>query len=442
MTGPMRKLMLECTTTYRHDYRTGIPRVVRNVVRHMRPLAAARGYELVPVHFASGGLYRAALTASGELAAQPKGWRRQVRDFGRRGIERVAPALPEGRVRDWLVAPGSEPGLARVVKRVAALTRMKGRKPRAGEIEILPGDRLFLIDVSLGFDMRDKLRDLDRAGVPIGALIYDLIPLQHPQWWPPGFSAAFAAWLAPILEHASRLVAISSSVAADVDGYRRGLPAGRVRAGQEVAWFHLGHDLDPIAADAPIRPRIAALFADEPVLLNVGWLDPRKNQLRLFDALKEVLASGTAVRLLLVGKCGVGGGPILERVERDPVLSQHVTILNDLSDAELRYAFRHARALVYPSLAEGFGLPLVEALSLGLPSFASDLPVFRETSEGYAVFFDPLDPHMIASQLIEFLRDGRYPAARPQQQFRWATWDQSIAVLLDRMLADEPTRVP
>jgi glycosyltransferase involved in cell wall biosynthesis len=74
------------------------------------------------------------------------------------------------------------------------------------------------------------------------------------------------------------------------EGFRR----GRVRAGQEVAWFHLGHDLDPIAADAPIRPRIAALFADEPVLLNVGWLDPRKNQLRLFDALKEVLASGTA----------------------------------------------------------------------------------------------------------------------------------------------------
>jgi hypothetical protein len=106
--------------------------------------------------------------------------------------------------------------------------------------------------------------------------------------------------------------------------------------------------------------------------------------------------------LLLVGKCGVGGGPILDAVERDPVLSQHVTILNDLSDAELRYAFRHARALVYPSLAEGFGLPLVEALSLGLPSFASDLPVFRETSEGYAVFFDPLDPHMLASQLIEF----------------------------------------
>ena len=193
MTGPMRKLMLECTTTYRHDYRTGIPRVVRNVVRHMRPLAAARGYELVPVYFASGGLYRAALTATGELATQPKGWRRQVRDLGRSGIERVAPVLPEGRVRDWLVAPGSEPGLARVVKRVAALTRLKRRRPPTGEIEILPGDRLFLIDVSLGFDMRDKLRDLDRAGVPIGALIYDLIPLQHPQWWPPGFSAAFAA---------------------------------------------------------------------------------------------------------------------------------------------------------------------------------------------------------------------------------------------------------
>ena len=87
MTAPLRKLMLECTTTYRHDYRTGIPRVVRNVIRHLRPLAAAHGYDVVPVHFASGGLYRAALTATGELATRPKGWRGHVRDVGRSGTE-------------------------------------------------------------------------------------------------------------------------------------------------------------------------------------------------------------------------------------------------------------------------------------------------------------------------------------------------------------------
>ena len=445
MKGMQRKLLLECTTTYRHDFGTGIPRVVRNMIRHLRPLARAHGFEIVPVHFADGGLHRTDLTPAGELAALPKGPRHRIGIAGRRCIERIARTLPRGALRAWLSAPGSMPGLAQIVKRVAAATRLLPaavvHHPRAGEVEIAPGDRLFLIDVSLGIDMRDKFAELARAGVPVGALIYDLIPLQHPQLFPPGFPDAFATWLAPILEHADRLVTISASVAEDVRDYRRRLPAGRVRPGQSISWFHLGHDLDPVAVGVPVRPSLIALFSAEPVLLNVGWLDPRKNQLLLFDALTRLLAAGTPARLLLVGKLGVGGSPILERVERDPVLAGCVTILHDLTDVELDYAFRHARALVYPTLAEGFGLPLVEALARGLPAFASDLPVLRETAGDFAVFFDPNDPQMLAAQLGDFLRHGRYPARLPLAQFRWPAWEDSAAVLLERILSDTPERV-
>ena len=332
--------------------------------------------------------------------------------------------------------------LARLRRLVSvAGTRIAAREPQttSGGIQPRRGDVLVLVDVSLGVDMKPTLALFQHAGVTIGALVYDLIPLQHPEWCPAGFSASFRAWLEPVLQYADRIVAISAAVADDLLRHSSSLPAGQVRPGQSVGWFHLGHDLDPIAPDALIRPQLRAVFEDGvPVLLNVGWLDPRKNQLRLFDAFSQLLRMGRPARLLLVGKVGVGGDPIMERLARDEALARHVVVRTDLSDAELDYCFHHARALIYPSLAEGFGLPLVEALSRGLPAFVSDIPPFRELADDFAVFFDPQDPSAMAQLLDGFLRDGRCDVRRPLAEFRWPTWDQSVADLMDRLLLPAP----
>jgi len=443
MTAELRKLYLECTTTYQCDHHTGIPRVVRNVIRHLRPLAKARGFDVVPVYFAGGALHPAVLTPAGDLASPPKPFGEHMLGTGRGAVRRVARMLPMGGLRDWLVAPSSEPGLARAARRLVSVsgTRIAVRGPQATSVGIQPrrGDVLVLIDVSLGVDMKRTLALFQRAGVTIGALVYDLIPLQHPEWWPGEFSALFGAWLEPVLQYADRIVCISAAVADDLLQHSSSLPAGRVRLGQSVGWFHLGHDLDPIAPEAVIRPELRAVFEEGvPVLLNVGWLDPRKNQLRLFDAFSHLLRMGRPARLLLVGKLGVGGDPILERLARDEELSRHVVVRSDLSDAELDYCFHHARALIYPSLAEGFGLPLVEALSRGLPAFVSDIPSFRELAHDFAVFFDPHDPPAMAQLLDGFLRNGRYDVRRPLAEFRWPTWDQSVADLMDRLLLPAP----
>lgn len=443
MSQVRRRLYLECTTTYRYDYHTGIPRVVRNVIRRLGPMAAERGYDVVPVYFSGGNLYPALLTPEGALSSLPKPLGARVRDLGRDGIRRIGRALPPGRPRDWLLAPSFEPGLARIVRNLAgtrpASAPAGDTLPPSGGISVGPGDMLLLIDVSLEIPMGDKLAQLRRAGVSIGALIYDLIPLQNPQWWPAGFPAAFQTWLEPVLQHADRLIAISSSVADDLRAHLATRPRAPGSRGPEISWFHLGHDLDPIAHGSPIRPQLREMFGSgPPVLLNVGWLDPRKNQLVLLDAFSQLLATQTPARLMLVGKRGVGGGPILERLERDAALARHVIVMNDLSDAELDLCFRESRALVYPSLSEGFGLPLVEALSRGLPAFVSDIPVFRELADDFAVFFDPRNPSALARLLDDFLRHGRYEARRPLAEFTWPTWEQCVRDLMDRVLSPLP----
>jgi alpha-1,2-rhamnosyltransferase len=90
--------------------------------------------------------------------------------------------------------------------------------------------------------------------------------------------------------------------------------------------------------------------------------------------------------------------------------------------------------MIYPSAVEGFGLPMVEAMSRGLRVFASDIAVFREVGEGFAVFFSLDRPESLAERLEDFCRDGKFPAARSVCEFAWPDWPASTRQLFDLAL--------
>ncbi len=434
MKVPVRTIYLECTSTYRFDHRTGIPRVVRNVVRHFRRLAPSRGFAVVPVHFADGVFHRVPLgederfrsvtqDSSGELG----------RSRGRRILDTIARFVPKGALRDALHAPSTEPGVAALLRRASRhATRFapRARRDRVNAVDIGARDVLFHIDLTMAVDMREAHARLRANGTFVCAIVYDLIPLQHPDLWPPGFVDHFREWLAATIASSDRIFAISQAVKSDVERHRAGLLTGSFPARQAIEWFHLGYDLDLADENEAPRKALREIFeSPTPVLLNVGWFDPRKNQGRLVEALGRLHSRGVTATLLLVGKRGIGAEPVFEALRAHPQLAASVLFFHDLSDAELLYAFRHSRALVYSSYAEGFGLPLVEALMLGLPALVSDIPVFREIADGHAVYFDPFSVNSIAAVLEAFLVDGDYPAASASQPFAWISWEESAKCL-------------
>jgi glycosyltransferase involved in cell wall biosynthesis len=127
----------------------------------------------------------------------------------------------------------------------------------------------------------------------------------------------------------------------------------------------------------------------KPYFLTVGTLEPRKNLKTLVDGFK---ASPVAkdYELVIVGRVGWGSIPV------------GVTVLTAVDDAVLSSLYAGASAFVLASLYEGFGLPLVEAVSCGLPIACSDIPVFREVmsaSNGEAVYFDPTEVESISAAL-------------------------------------------
>jgi glycosyltransferase involved in cell wall biosynthesis len=430
MQQPIRTIYLECTSTYRFDHRTGIPRVVRNLVRHFRRLAPSYGFAVVPVQFADGAFHRVPLGEDERFVSVTQDGTGELgRSRGRRILDTLAKFAPGGALRSALLAPSTQPGVAALVRHVSAKAARfvpRARRERADAVEIGACDVLFHVDLTMAVDMRDAHARLRANGTFVCAIVYDLIPLQHPDIWPPGFVDHFRNWIVATIASSDRIFTISRAVESDVERYRAGLPAGSFPEGQAIEWFHLGYDMDLAEDNEAPRAALREIFeSPTPVLLNVGWFDPRKNQGRLVEALGRLHARGVAATLLLVGKRGIGAEPVFEALRAHPQLAASVLFFHDLSDAELLFAFRHSRALVYSSYAEGFGLPLVEALMLGLPALVSDIPVFREIADGHAVYFDPFSVDSIAATVEAFLVHGDYPAANASQPFAWMSWEES-----------------
>lgn len=140
----------------------------------------------------------------------------------------------------------------------------------------------------------------------------------------------------------------------------------------------------------------------------VSTIEQRKNHMLLLDVWQRLIArhGEAAPHLLLIGRWGIGSQAVRRRYQSDPHLRRFVTIHSQCNDTEIARHVRAARALLAPSRAEGFGLPVVEALKLGVPVIASDLPAFREAGGPIPTFLDPAAPEAWLRMIGEFTANG------------------------------------
>ncbi|MCA9159247.1 MAG: glycosyltransferase [Planctomycetales bacterium] len=185
-------------------------------------------------------------------------------------------------------------------------------------------------------------------------------------------------------------------------------------------------------ASGHIRSKHPSVRGDGPsVYLCVNTFDPRKNHALLLDAFDRLWATGSDVRLCLVGRVGWQCHEILRRISSHRELNQRLFVFHDATDAEINYCYQRARAVITTSKDEGFGLPIVESLSRGRTTLASDIAIHREVGGHSCHYFASTDPAELAllvqqcesSQLPRADSNGPMVANRPKIQ----SWQQSFA---------------
>ena len=274
------------------------------------------------------------------------------------------------------------------------------------------------------------------AGAMAVPLVYDLIPLKHPEIYGIDGARLLRRYLDAVMRHADLVATISTAVAEELAAETRG--DRFLRSGPAILPWRLGCDLP--ATDGCIRDGVAKLFRDrlpDSAYLVLGALEPRKNHAFILDAFRRLWADpATAhVKLAIMGRPGHAAAGILRAIRSDRRFGDRLVLLDDCDDAEVDHAYRHARGLVFASIAEGFGLPLVEALRHGQTVFASDLPIHREVGVDDCRYF-ALDS---AAALADLLRDHEAEHAGrgvPRRVVRQPlTWTEAAAHLLDAVIA-------
>jgi glycosyltransferase involved in cell wall biosynthesis len=240
-----------------------------------------------------------------------------------------------------------------------------------------------------------------RSPVPVVVTVHDLAVLRMPE--------AFNRWtreygrhlLGHVVRAARRVIAVSEFTKQEAIELL-GVPAERVR-------------VVPNAVDRPFTsdgPR-----AEGDYVLAVGTLEPRKNLPRLVEAARRAGAE-----LRIAGDPGWGG------VE---IAGNGVQTLGYVSDEELAALYRGARCVAYPSLYEGFGIPVLEAMACGAPVVTSAGGALEELAGGAAVLVDPLDPDSIAAGIAEASsRRGELAQLGPERAARY-TWSSAAAATVE-----------
>ncbi|WP_426618772.1 glycosyltransferase family 4 protein [Pseudomonas rustica] len=448
----MTRLLVECTYVFEHPTaNSGIQRVVRNVIQQLP--AADETVECIPVVMIDGGLYEVKSLAPLKspkldlvsLRVKLEQWANTFW-LRHRALERRRPFSQSHFARRVLYVGCRLSAFAcfslpmRVLERV-----LKGKTipERCVPLAHRAGDQLVLLDSSWHANFFPLAEQLKRDGVGIISVIYDLIPLTHPQFCDAGLVKVFNDWFDWIARTADGYVAISTTIRDQVrEEMLRRIGAQQV----EQRWFdyfHLGSELDLSDAGAEVDRALLQMFKTaEPVFLMVSTIEPRKNHAYLLDAFERAWATGSTARLCIVGKIGWKCDALVERIRKHPELNRRLFMYNSLSDRSLEHAYSHATALVFPSYVEGFGLPLVEAMQRGLPAMASDIPVFREIGGDYMAYFDLADPQSLTDLVTGMEHSGKFPAALSLEQWRWLSWREASAQLVQRIERNLNTSLP
>ncbi len=155
----------------------------------------------------------------------------------------------------------------------------------------------------------------------------------------------------------------------------------------------------------PVKERPTCHGTDQPYFLFVGTIEPRKNLLRLINAFADFAHDVPDVRLVLAGQRGWKCEEIYERARAADVVDR-ITLLDYVNEAALPALYSHALACVYPSLFEGFGFPVVEAMSCGTPVLTSNSTSLAEIGAGAALLVDPLDTRALTEGMRALARDA------------------------------------
>lgn len=354
-----------------------------------------------------------------------------VRHDSRTGIQRVTRAILNEWLREtvpgWRIEPvwaqQDKPGYRYARQYTSSFLDLPQDWANDEPVQAWDGD------VFLGLDLQPTivhaqsptLGQWQSKGVSVRFVLYDLLPVQHPEFFVPGATQGFTQWLETIA-HADAVISISKSTS---DRFRSWLHLNKPQNQPVLDWFHLGADIEksiptcgfPDNAETTMRS-----VKECTSFLMVGTLEPRKGHAQVLDAFDELWLKGQPLNLVIVGKQGWLTETLVERLKMHPQNGTRLFWLQGVSDEMLTWLYQQCAALIAASFEEGFGLPLIEAARHGCEVLARDIPVFREVAQTHAHYFAVETAEDLSTVILGWLAlhsQNKHPTSSGMHALSW-----------------------
>ena len=382
--GKCNRLFLDVSVIVHGDAKSGIQRVVRSLLRELLE-NPPQGMDVRPIYF-DGFHYRYATKFSASFIGSP--------------------------VRD-----------------------------EVDEITDFSQDDIYLaldLNAHLTAAVHDLHMQLRQRGIRLYFIVYDILLVQHPEWWPAGTSVIFENWLKSISQVSTGLICISEAVAEEVREWLGQNPPQRLSR-PLVRSFHLGADIDSsmpskgMPADAEM---VLGSLSARPSFLMVGTVEPRKGHSQTLDAFEKLWLASVDVNLVIVGKQGWLVDELVSKLRQHPELNRRMFWLEGITDEYLEKIYAASTCLIAASEGEGFGLPLIEAAQHAKPIIARDMPVFREVAGEHAFYFSGRAPENLSVAIANWLSLNQADEHPASQGMPYLSWRESALQLKDQLNLD------
>lgn len=305
-------------------------------------------------------------------------------------------------------------------------------------------------DIFLGLDLatyiiprhQRQMATWKSRGLKLVFVIYDLLPLQHPQWFSAKLVRAFRRWVKSVAILADQVFCISQPVKQDFENLmqgRYGLQPGAIPA----YVFPMGGNIKASQPSTGLPEGFSKkldLIGQGKAALMVGTIEPRKGYGQMLDAFEHLWHQDScAPKLVIVGRPGWMTESLQRRILASPYLDDRLFWFDNASDEALQVLYEKCTGVIIASYAEGYGLPLLEALEHGKSVLARDLTVFRQFQSPLVSYFAADASTETVSAAIERWLDTADNAGKPDwstDQIQLPTWRGSLNSLLGKLLPE------
>lgn len=272
---------------------------------------------------------------------------------------------------------------------------------------------------------------INQTGSLFVPMVHDLIPIEYPEYARPREA----------LRHKRRMQTVVKLADAVI------VPTHPVRNALEHLFTTTERTIPPIwTVPHGVHEQAINNFLStdsikyrKPYFIYISTIEPRKNHLLLLQLWRKMIKQygrQNVPELLLIGKRGWENENILDLLDRCPTLQNIVFEANHFSDKEVSFLLRNSNGLLFPSFAEGYGLPLIEAMSLSVPSICSDIPELREVGGDIPLYLDPLNTPDWEKAIMDFSQKGPLWQKQKILLKNWLhlSWEESITCTLQHCL--------